>query len=99
MRCCFPKYKLKGNRNEQNPTCRTVCDGKAQKPTLPEQYHELAKKLGNEKISARNANKIVEQMKEIKLKFTERDWNNLIKSSPVFMRPMINEQRKKHLQK
>ncbi len=66
------------------------------KPTLLEQYHELAKQRGKDISSATN-NEIVAKMKEIESKFTESDWNKLIKSSPVFMRPMINEQRKKYL--
>lgn len=86
-----PWERLAGITEKANEVIKT--------PTLLDQYHELAKKLCNAKISARNVDKIVEQMKEIKSRFTERDWQKLIKSSPVFMRPMINEQRKKYLQK
>ncbi|MBO7066564.1 MAG: bifunctional (p)ppGpp synthetase/guanosine-3',5'-bis(diphosphate) 3'-pyrophosphohydrolase [Alphaproteobacteria bacterium] len=59
-----------------------------------EQYHELSLRLSD--ITEQEAD-ISERIDKAKSRFTKRDWDKLIKSSPIFMRPMINEQKKKYL--
>ena len=67
------------------------------KTPLVERYFKLSEKLGIAKLSCELADEIAAKMDEIESQFTESDWDKLIKSSPVFMRPMINEQKKKYL--
>ena len=64
--------------------------------TLLEQYHELAKQRCAHLLSAKD-DKIIAKMKKIEARFSNSEWYALIYSSPVFMRPMINEQRKKYI--
>lgn len=64
--------------------------------SLVEQYQELAM-LGFENISKIKEDKICQEMDKIKKRFKEKDWDELIHSVPVFMRPMVSEQKKKHL--
>lgn len=71
-------------------------------PTLPltplEEYREYSKQLVSAEIGSATENKIAVKMQQLKAKFSESDWDTLIYSSPVFMRPMINEQKKKYMQ-
>lgn len=72
-------------------------------PTLPltpmEEYIDYSKRLADEKITATESNKIAVKMQQLRAKFSAKDWDTLIYSSPVFMRPMISAQKKKYLSK
>ena len=67
--------------------------------TLLEQYHELALRRMEDNIGKQEDDILVKKMKELKSKFSEQDWEALIYSCPVFMRPMLNDQKKKYLSK
>ena len=65
--------------------------------SLLEQYHELALEAGDLAMSGKRDRENTEKMQKLKAQFTEQDWDTLIHSSPVFMRPMISAQKKKYL--
>ena len=67
--------------------------------SLLEQYHELALEAGDSAMSGKRARENTEKMQKLKAQFSEQDWDTLIYSSPVFMRPMISAQKKKYLSK
>lgn len=64
---------------------------------LVDKYLELSKSsfVGVEK--GESVDGIDKEMKKLKEQFSEADWDELIHSVPVFMRPMLAEQKKKHL--
>ncbi len=64
--------------------------------SLLEQYYELALEGGSLGLSGKKDRKNTEKMQKLKAQFTEQDWDKLIHSSPVFMRPMISAQKKKY---
>ena len=69
------------------------------KETPLEKYRELSKMLGDMDISVAKTNRIATKMKRLKAQFTEADWDKIIHSVPVFIRPMLNEQKKKYIGK
>lgn len=64
---------------------------------LVEQYLKLSMRLGDEDPTDKKEQEVVKRMDTIKKRFTEKDWDKLIHSVPVFMRPMVAEQKKKYL--
>ena len=65
---------------------------------LVKKYNELSLRLGDEDLYEKEESEIVKQMAELKKQFKESDWNELIHSVPIFMRPMVQKQKEKHLQ-
>lgn len=59
-------------------------------------YNKLASERSRYIISNTKEDKIVRKMQELKAQFTAQDWDDLIYSCPVFMRPMIAQQRDKY---
>lgn len=59
---------------------------------LVEEYIELAKKRSDD-ISDAEDDKIVNSMKELEKQFSGSDWDELIASVPVHIRPMIKKKK------
>lgn len=64
---------------------------------LLDKYRELGMLRADENLDEKEEQKIIEQMAELKKQFKESDWDEWIKSAPVYMRPMIKMQKEKHL--
>ena len=63
---------------------------------LVEKYIELSKK-GFSASSEEESDKIVAEMQEVKKMFSAEDWDELIASVPVHIRPMLKQQKEKFL--
>lgn len=63
---------------------------------LVEKYIELSKK-GFSAESEEKMDKIADEMDAVKKQFTESDWDELIASVPVHIRPMLKQQKEKFL--
>ena len=63
---------------------------------LVEKYIELSKK-GFDADSEEKADKIADEMAEIKKQFKESDWDELIAFVPVHIRPMLKKQKEEYL--
>lgn len=96
--CVFPEA-WDGDTKNMNKAIELLTPISIKKnKSLVEQYQELAM-LGDENISKTKEDKICQEMDKIKKRFKEKDWDKLIHSVPVFMRPMVAEQKKKYLGK
>ena len=60
-------------------------------------YLDLSMKRGNASISNEEDNKIVEEMAGLKKRFEDKDWEELARSVPTYMKPMVLEQKKKYI--
>ena len=63
---------------------------------LVEKYIELSKK-GFSAESEEKMDKIADEMDAVKKQFTESDWDELIASVPVHIRPLLKQQKEKFL--
>ena len=64
---------------------------------LVDKYFQLGKMAF---VCAENQNNsaiVATEMAKIKAQFGESDWNELIHSVPIFMRPMVQKQKEKYL--
>lgn len=64
---------------------------------LVKKYLDLSMKRGNASISNEEDNKIVEEMAGLKKRFEDKDWEELARSVPTYMKPMVLEQKKKYI--
>ena len=63
---------------------------------LVEKYIELSK-AGFKDPSDANLKKLRDEMAEVKKQFKESDWDELIASVPLHIRPMLKQQKEKYL--
>lgn len=63
---------------------------------LVEKYIELSKK-GFSAESEEKMDKIADEMDAVKKQFTESDWDELIASVPVHIRPLLKKQKEEFL--
>ena len=64
---------------------------------LLDKYHKLGMLRADENIDEKKEKEIIAQMAELKKQFKESDWDEWIKSAPVYMRPMIQKQKEEFL--
>ena len=64
---------------------------------LVKEYDELSYRLGDEDITETEEKDVVKRMDELEKQFSKEDWQELIKSVPAYMRPMIIKQMKKYI--
>ena len=64
---------------------------------LVEKYFDLSKKVFSGAEAGESVDKIRDEMQEVKKQFSAEDWDELIASVPVHIRPMVAEQKKKYI--
>ena len=66
---------------------------------LVKKYRELAKKRSDENLTEGQDDDIIKEMTKVKMSFKESDWDELIADSPLYIRPMLKQQKEKFMSK
>lgn len=64
---------------------------------LVKKYLDASMKRGDPKITDEEDKKLVDEMAGLKKKFGEKDWDELLSQVPKYMKPMVMDQKQKHL--